>query len=111
MAVPKRRTSHSRQGKRRSHHHLTPVQIQYCPRCEQPILPHRVCSNCGWSNAQDREVPRQDEWSCTFAGVPWQSHQWLAQIVMAGLHAVGGLDALVVGTAAVLAAISNSTTA
>lgn len=54
MAVPKRRTSHSRQGMRRSHHHLTPKQIQYCPRCEQPTLPHRVCGNCGWY--QSREV-------------------------------------------------------
>jgi large subunit ribosomal protein L32 len=39
---------------RRSHHHLTPKQIQYCPRCEQPILPHHVCSNCGFY--QNREV-------------------------------------------------------
>jgi len=54
MAVPKRRTSHARQGKRRSHHFLKPIQIQYCPRCEQPVLPHRVCSNCG--HYQNREV-------------------------------------------------------
>ena len=27
MAVPKRRTSHARQGKRRSHLHLKPIQI------------------------------------------------------------------------------------
>ena len=59
MAVPKRRTSHSRQGKRRSHHHLTPVQIQYCPRCEQPVLPHRVCPNCGFY--QGREVVVEEE--------------------------------------------------
>ena len=54
MAVPKRRTSHSRQGMRRSHHHIKPTQVQYCPRCEQPVLPHRVCSNCGFY--QGREV-------------------------------------------------------
>jgi large subunit ribosomal protein L32 len=54
MAVPKRRTSHSRQGKRRSHHFIKPLQIQYCPRCEHPVLPHRVCTNCG--HYQDREV-------------------------------------------------------
>ncbi len=54
MAVPKRRTSRSRKGMRRSHHHLTPTQVQYCPRCEQPVLPHRVCPNCGFY--QGREV-------------------------------------------------------
>ena len=56
MAVPKRRTSRSRQGKRRSHHHIHPPAVQYCNRCGEPVLPHRVCSNCGWSNAQDREL-------------------------------------------------------
>jgi large subunit ribosomal protein L32 len=54
MAVPKRRTSRARQGKRRSHHHLKPIQVQYCRHCEQPVLPHRVCSNCGYY--QEREV-------------------------------------------------------
>jgi large subunit ribosomal protein L32 len=59
MAVPKRRTSHARQGKRRSHLHVKPMQVQYCPNCEQPILPHRVCSNCG--NYQNRVVVEAKE--------------------------------------------------
>jgi large subunit ribosomal protein L32 len=46
--------SRSRQGSRRAHHHLTPKQVQYCTRCEQPVLPHRVCSNCGYY--QNREI-------------------------------------------------------
>jgi large subunit ribosomal protein L32 len=54
MAVPKRRTSKSRKGMRRSHHHIDPTQVRYCPRCEQPILPHRVCGNCG--HYRGREV-------------------------------------------------------
>ncbi|HZL26858.1 MAG TPA: 50S ribosomal protein L32 [Acidobacteriaceae bacterium] len=54
MAVPKRRTSHSRQGMRRSHLHLKPMQVQYCPRCEQQVLAHHLCSNCGFY--QGREV-------------------------------------------------------
>jgi large subunit ribosomal protein L32 len=56
MAVPKRRTSHARQGKRRSHLHLKPMQIQYCARCEQPVQAHRVCTNCGYYSTQAREV-------------------------------------------------------
>lgn len=47
MAVPKRRTSKSKQGHRRSHHFVTPKQVQYCPQCNEPVLPHRVCGNCG----------------------------------------------------------------
>jgi large subunit ribosomal protein L32 len=48
MAVPKRRTSHAKQGHRRSHHAVKPLQLQYCKNCNEPVLPHRVCSNCGW---------------------------------------------------------------
>ena len=59
MAVPKRRTSRSRQGTRRSHHHVTPVQIQFCARCNEPVLPHRVCPNCGFY--QGREVINMEE--------------------------------------------------
>jgi large subunit ribosomal protein L32 len=59
MAVPKRRTSHSKQGHRRSHHHRTAPQVQYCPKCNEPVLPHRVCSNCG--NYQGRQVVAVEE--------------------------------------------------
>ena len=54
MAVPKRRTSKSRKGTRRSHHAVVAKQIQYCPKCNEPVLPHRLCSNCG--SYQGREV-------------------------------------------------------
>ena len=56
MAVPKRRTSRSRKGTRRSHHHRSPVACQYCTRCGAPVLGHRVCGNCGYLNSQKREV-------------------------------------------------------
>lgn len=48
MAVPKRRTSRSKQGHRRSHHAVTPIQVQYCKQCNEPVLPHRVCPYCGF---------------------------------------------------------------
>jgi len=56
MAVPKRRVSHARQGKRRSHQHIKPRQNTYCNRCGHAIQPHVVCWNCGWSNVQGREA-------------------------------------------------------
>jgi large subunit ribosomal protein L32 len=59
MAVPKRRTSRSRKGARRSHHHVQAPQIHYCKRCNEPVLPHRVCPNCGYY--QNREVDKKEE--------------------------------------------------
>ncbi len=47
MAVPKRKQSNSRTGKRRSHDHLKPRQLQACPQCGQPKPSHVVCPNCG----------------------------------------------------------------
>jgi large subunit ribosomal protein L32 len=56
MAVPKRRVSHARQGKRRSHHQRKPHQNTYCNRCGAAVLPHAVCYECGWHNIQGREA-------------------------------------------------------
>lgn len=61
MAVPKRRTSKARQGKRRSHLHLKPKQNTYCARCGDAVRAHYVCSNCGWLNSQAREAVVVDE--------------------------------------------------
>ncbi len=48
MAVPKRRTSRSRQGKRRSHLRLTEPNVTYCTKCGHPKLSHRACRRCGF---------------------------------------------------------------
>jgi large subunit ribosomal protein L32 len=61
MAVPKRRTSHAKQGHRRSHHHVTPMQIQYCSQCGEPVLPHRVCSNCGYYQGREVVAPKEEK--------------------------------------------------
>ena len=61
MAVPKRRTSHSKQGMRRSHHHRQPVQVQYCTHCNEPVLPHRVCSNCGHYQGREVVAPKEEK--------------------------------------------------
>jgi large subunit ribosomal protein L32 len=52
--LPKKKTSQSRQGKRRSHLKLTPPALDTCPHCHSQKLAHHVCPNCGWYN--DREV-------------------------------------------------------
>ena len=47
MAVPKRRQSNSRTGKRRSHHAIKPRQLTYCPKCSTAVPTHVICPNCG----------------------------------------------------------------
>lgn len=53
MAVPKRKTSRSRRGKRRAHQHLLSPSLSVCPRCKAPKLPHRVCPSCGYYKAKE----------------------------------------------------------
>jgi large subunit ribosomal protein L32 len=59
MAVPKRRHTPSRQGKRRSHHALSPPQTGACDHCGQPRLPHRACPNCGFYRGRQVIFPRE----------------------------------------------------
>src|SRR5215211_261591 len=66
MAVPKRRTSVSKKGSRRSHHAVTPIQVQYCKSCNEPVLPHRVCPNCGFFQA--RTVAADPEMTVVLVG-------------------------------------------
>ncbi|MCK4376295.1 MAG: 50S ribosomal protein L32 [Candidatus Brocadiae bacterium] len=63
MAVPKRRTSKARKGKRRTHDNLVMPNIPrsqksraegsrskrfFCSNCNQPKASHTVCPNCGY---------------------------------------------------------------
>ena len=47
MAVPKKRTGHSAQGKRRSNWKATKPEITKCPNCGAVVLTHTVCTACG----------------------------------------------------------------
>lgn len=47
MAVPKRKHTNSRTGKRRSHDAKKPRQVQYCPQCSTAVPSHVVCPKCG----------------------------------------------------------------
>lgn len=48
MAVPKRKTSKSRKGMRRSHWNIAIPAMATCANCGQPVMPHRVCPGCGF---------------------------------------------------------------
>ncbi len=47
MAVPKKRTTASTQGMRRSHHALKAPAITACANCGKDVIPHTVCKACG----------------------------------------------------------------
>lgn len=47
MALPKRRHSHSRTRKRRSHDALKAPGVSTCAGCGEPKLPHHLCPSCG----------------------------------------------------------------
>ena len=42
MAVPKKRRSHTRKGKRRSHQALKGVTLAKCAETDELTLPHRI---------------------------------------------------------------------
>jgi len=45
--VPTKHHTHSKTGRRRAHLALKPAGIFVCPNCSSPILPHKICGNCG----------------------------------------------------------------
>ena len=53
MAVPKRKTTPSRKGKRRSHHAQSGVNVIECPNCGEFKVAHHVCGACGYYNKNE----------------------------------------------------------
>lgn len=53
MAVPKRKWSKARTGKRRSQWKLTLPALVSCPQCHVFMAPHRVCKECGYYNGKE----------------------------------------------------------
>lgn len=59
MPQPKRRHSHSRKNKRRTHDSLSVAGLSVCPHCKEPKQPHRICPHCGYYG--DRQVRKGEE--------------------------------------------------
>jgi hypothetical protein len=51
---------------------------------------------------ENRTIPLTDPFSHTRSGAPWIDHGWLAQILLYGLHALGGWAGLSLGVAVVV---------
>jgi large subunit ribosomal protein L32 len=64
MAVPKRRQSKSRSAIRRAQVMKQPVpHVIPCPRCGEPRLPHRACSDCGFYKGRTAVAVKEEETS------------------------------------------------
>ena len=61
MAQPKRRWSKARTHLKRSTWKLEETKYSTCPQCHEPVLPHRVCSNCGYYNGKEVMTVKKDE--------------------------------------------------
>lgn len=48
MANPKHKTTASKKGMRRSHHHTTAMQSVKCENCNELKQAHIVCPSCGY---------------------------------------------------------------
>lgn len=46
-ALPKRKVSATRRGKRQAHASLVLPVLVPCPRCQALAKPHQVCPSCG----------------------------------------------------------------
>ena len=53
VAQPKRRWSKARTGTRRSTWKLDEKKYTECSHCHEPVLPHTVCSNCGYYDGKE----------------------------------------------------------
>jgi large subunit ribosomal protein L32 len=47
------RHTHSHTKNRRSHHALTGSAFVVCKKCNKEIVPHRVCSHCGYYKGRE----------------------------------------------------------
>ncbi|MEY4723091.1 MAG: hypothetical protein RLZZ324_604 [Candidatus Parcubacteria bacterium] len=47
MGLPGHRRTSSHKRRRASHFALKKLTLAVCPKCKEPVLPHRACAECG----------------------------------------------------------------
>lgn len=52
MAEPKKKRSRTRRDRARATKRVTPTALTKCSQCGAQILPHTVCSHCGYYRKQ-----------------------------------------------------------
>lgn len=59
MAHPKRRHSKTRGRKRRTHDSLKKLSLTKCTNCGATIIPHHLCSKCGYYRGKQVIVKKE----------------------------------------------------
>ena len=47
MGLPSQKRTKSSKKRRASHFAMSKIKLSKCPNCNQSILPHHACQNCG----------------------------------------------------------------
>ncbi len=58
MAVTARKVSKTSGRMRRTHYKISEKTVTTCPKCGEPVKPHRVCKKCG--TYKGKEVIKQE---------------------------------------------------
>jgi large subunit ribosomal protein L32 len=61
MPVPKRKRSRSRRDKRFANKGIKPQSFYNCPNCQQNIMPHAACKECGYYKGAKVITTTKDE--------------------------------------------------
>ena len=61
MAQPKRRWSKARTHSKRSTWKKEQPKLSICQNCNEPIMPHRVCKNCGYYDGKQIITKKETE--------------------------------------------------
>ena len=61
MAQPKRRWSKARTHLRRSTWKKEEPKLATCLHCHEPVMPHRVCKNCGYYDGKEVIAKKETE--------------------------------------------------
>jgi len=59
LAVPKKKKSQSKTRMRRSQYKVELPQLVKCKNCGEPVLPHRVCRECGYYDGKQVIPPKK----------------------------------------------------
>ena len=52
-ALPKKKVTRARRGRRLTAYKLKPVNPSYCSRCRSAKLPHTACPSCGFYRGRE----------------------------------------------------------